>query len=119
VFCDEFSLQASCVCLQAAPFHPSMFGNTLEDAMELQKEKFPNSELPWIVTTLCEKMLVLGALETEGVFRVPGDIDEVNALKLVVDKFEVSDNLKDPHVPGSLLKLWFRDLYDPLIPQHY
>jgi hypothetical protein len=69
VFCDEFSLQASCVCLQAAPFHPSMFGNTLEDAMELQKEKFPNSELPWIVTTLCEKMLVLGALETEGVFR--------------------------------------------------
>jgi hypothetical protein len=104
---------------RAAPFHPSMFGNTLEDAMELQKEKFPNSELPWIVTTLCEKMLVLGALETEGVFRVPGDIDEVNALKLVVDKFEVSDNLKDPHVPGSLLKLWFRDLYDPLIPQHY
>ena len=51
--------------------------------------------------------------------RVPGDIDEVNSLKLLVDKFEMSNQVRDPHVPGSLLKLWFRDLCDPLIPQHY
>eukprot|EP00058_Branchiostoma_floridae_P010341 XP_002595829.1 hypothetical protein BRAFLDRAFT_97159 [Branchiostoma floridae] len=25
----------------------------------------------------------------------------------------------DPHVPGSLLKLWYRELYEPLIPPSY
>ncbi|XP_062504301.1 rho GTPase-activating protein 39-like isoform X2 [Corticium candelabrum] len=102
-----------------APYHPSMFGNTLEDVMELQQERFADRALPWIMTTLCAKMLELRAHETEGVFRVPGDIDEVNSLKLLVDKFEMSNQVRDPHVPGSLLKLWFRDLCDPLIPQHY
>ena len=57
------------IVLQTVPFHPSMFGNTLEDAMELQKERFPDRQLPWIVTALCDKMLTLGAHETEGVFR--------------------------------------------------
>ena len=52
--------------------------------------------------------------------RVPGDIDEVNGLKLKVDKGMLPmDNLLDPHVPASLLKLWFRELEDPLIPHAY
>ena len=49
-------------------------------------------------------------------FRVPGDIDEVNSLKVLIDKWKSPDSVKDPHIPGSLLKLWFRDLYEPLIP---
>jgi len=52
-------------------------------------------------------------------YRVPGDIDTVNALKLQIDRWETTKNLKDPHAPASLLKLWFRDLYDPLIPQRF
>ncbi len=52
--------------------------------------------------------------------RVPGDIDEVNSLKLEVDKGRLPmGNLRDPHVPASLLKLWFRELEDPLIPEEY
>lgn len=51
---------------------------------------------------------------------VPGDIDEVNALKLHVDKWrDPPVSLTDPHVPASLLKLWFRELEDPLIPENY
>lgn len=34
--------------------------------------------------------------------RVPGDIDEVNALKLQVDQWKVPTGLEDPHVPGEL-----------------
>lgn len=34
------------------------------------------------------------------VFRVPGDIDEVNALKLQVDQWRIPENLSDPNVPG-------------------
>ncbi len=53
-------------------------------------------------------------------FRVPGDIDEVNGLKLQADKGLMPlETLVDPHVPASLLKLWFRELEEPLIPEEY
>lgn len=35
-------------------------------------------------------------------FRVPGDIDEVNALKLQVDQWRIPENLSDPNVPGMV-----------------
>ena len=54
------------------------------------------------------------------IHRVPGDIDEVNGLKLQMDKGKLPlETLRDPHVPASLLKLWFRELEDPLIPEDY
>lgn len=33
--------------------------------------------------------------------RVPGDIDEVNALKLQVDQWKIPTGLEDPHIPGK------------------
>ncbi|POI19657.1 hypothetical protein CIB84_016598, partial [Bambusicola thoracicus] len=51
--------------------------------------------------------------------RVPGDIDEVNALKLQVDQWKIPTGLEDPHVPASLLKLWYRELEEPLIPHDF
>lgn len=35
------------------------------------------------------------------VSRVPGDIDEVNALKLQVDQWKIPTGLEDPHIPGT------------------
>lgn len=32
---------------------------------------------------------------------MPGDIDEVNALKLQVDQWNIPENLGDPNVPGK------------------
>uniref|UniRef100_A0A8C2TEL8 Rho GTPase activating protein 39 n=1 Tax=Coturnix japonica TaxID=93934 RepID=A0A8C2TEL8_COTJA len=52
-------------------------------------------------------------------YRVPGDIDEVNALKLQVDQWKIPTGLEDPHVPASLLKLWYRELEEPLIPPEF
>ena len=37
------------------------------------------------------------------VLRVPGDIDEVNALKLQVDQWKIPTGLEDPHIPGTAL----------------
>ncbi|UYV67332.1 ARHGAP39 [Cordylochernes scorpioides] len=96
-------------------FRPSMFGNTLEEIVGLQRGRFPNRKLPWIQTTLSDAVLRLGGTSTEGIFRVPGDIDEVNSLKARMDQWEEVD-ATDPHVPASLLKLWYRELYEPLIP---
>jgi len=57
---------------------------------------------------------------TTHTYRVPGDIDEVNSLKLHIDKWKDPPSvLADPHVPASLLKLWFRELEEPLIPENY
>lgn len=77
---------------------------------------------------------------------MPGDIDEVNALKLQVDQWRIPENLSDPNVPGevvctsviwvcacscalvltlslslpaSLMKLWYRELEEPLIPMAF
>jgi hypothetical protein len=65
--------------------------------------------------------------------RVPGDLDEVNNLKVKyekiwcsddfnlrnLNKLKILDNIEDPHLPASLLKLWYRELYEPLIPNKY
>ncbi|XP_078411051.1 rho GTPase-activating protein 39-like isoform X1 [Cetorhinus maximus] len=98
---------------------PSMFGSSLEEIMERQRERYPERKLPWVQTHLSNKVLGLGGAQVEGIFRVPGDIDEVNALKLQVDQWRIPDNLADPHIPASLLKLWYRELEEPLIPQKF
>lgn len=36
-----------------------MFGNTLEEVMHLQKERFPDRRLPWVQTILSEEVLRL------------------------------------------------------------
>ncbi|XP_058457661.1 hornerin-like isoform X3 [Malaya genurostris] len=99
-------------------FRDSMFGNTLGEVMLLQKDKFPDRQLPWIQTTLSEQVLLLNGKQTEGIFRVPADVDEVNLLKNRLDRWEFPENkgMMDAHAPASLLKLWYRELYDPLIP---
>ncbi|XP_054639660.1 rho GTPase-activating protein 39 isoform X1 [Dunckerocampus dactyliophorus] len=95
---------------------PSLFGSSLEEVMERQSELFPDRNLPWVQVQLSQYVLALGGAQTEGIFRVPGDIDEVNALKLQVDQWRIPENLSDPNVPASLMKLWYRELEEPLIP---
>ncbi|EDW84548.2 uncharacterized protein Dwil_GK13079 [Drosophila willistoni] len=100
----------------------SMFGNTLGEVMDLQKDKFPFRKLPWIQTTLSEHVLLLNGKQTEGIFRVSADVDEVNCMKNRLDRWDVPDyknTMVDAHAPASLLKLWYRELYDPLIPDAY
>ncbi|XP_030374163.1 filaggrin [Scaptodrosophila lebanonensis] len=100
----------------------SMFGNTLSEVMELQKDKFPGHKLPWIQTTLSEHVFLLNGKQTEGIFRVSADVDEVNNMKNRLDRWDVPDyknTMADAHAPASLLKLWYRELYDPLIPDAY
>nr|CAD7594996.1 unnamed protein product [Timema genevievae] len=97
-------------------FRPSMFGNTLQEVMVLQKERFPHRKLPWIQCTLSEEVLRLQGAQTEGIFRVSADVDEVNTLKSRLDHWELPADTTDAHAPASLLKLWYRELYEPLIP---
>lgn len=104
---------------KSSVFNPSMFGATLEDIMGAQAKRFPSLKLPWILPTLAESVLQHNGSSTEGIFRVPGDIDEVNSQKIKLDQLKVPTEITDPHVPASLLKLWFRELHEPLIPEQF
>ncbi|XP_065316227.1 uncharacterized protein LOC135925021 isoform X2 [Gordionus sp. m RMFG-2023] len=100
-------------------FLPSMFGNTLEEILDLQVDKCPDLKLPWVQITLSTEILRLNGHQLEGIFRIPGDIDEVNSLKSKMDQWIVPPHVTDPHIHASLLKLWYRELYEPLIPAHF
>jgi hypothetical protein len=104
-----------------APFHPSPFGETLDEIMRHPELVDESGRYPRILIFLSEAVLKLGGCKTEGIFRVPGDIEGVNALKLRVENGQYSlgveeTGINDPSVPASLLKLWLRELAEPLIP---
>jgi hypothetical protein len=45
-------------------------------------------------------------------------LDSVNALKVKCDQWQLP-SLEDAHLPASLLKLWYRELAEPLIPSMF
>ena len=96
-------------------FRPSMFGGTLQEALDMQKDRFPQRRLPWLLTVLAEQIMQLNGARTEGIFRVPADVDEVSSMKNRFDQWEVPVCV-DCHTAASLLKLWLRELYEPVIP---
>ena len=59
----------TCLPPQSAPFHPPLFGASLEEVMELQTETHPELPIPWVVTALCDVVLTLNGPKTEGIFR--------------------------------------------------
>ncbi|KAI6157402.1 hypothetical protein BKA82DRAFT_1000603 [Pisolithus tinctorius] len=101
-----------------AAFNPSTFGESLDATMRLQERNYPNEKIPIILPFLADGILALGGTKCEGIFRVPGDSDLVSELKLRIDRgYYTLENVDDPHVPASLLKLWLRELCDPLVPE--
>lgn len=54
-----------------AVFSPSMFGSALQEVMSMQKERYPDRQLPWVQTRLSEEVLALNGDQTEGIFRYP------------------------------------------------
>jgi hypothetical protein len=98
-----------------APYNPSIFGENLQEIMKMQKES--DGDIPKILPFLTEAILKLGGQKSEGIFRVPGDTEMVTELKLRLEKGNYSlEGITDTMVPASLLKLWLRELDNPLIP---
>ncbi|KAI8899150.1 Rho GTPase activation protein [Globomyces pollinis-pini] len=105
-------------CLQA-PFKNSVFGDTLERIMERQA-KDTDQDLPVVLTFLVDNIVKLEGHRSEGIFRVPGDAEGVSDLRCRIEKNDYNfDHITDPNIPSSLLKLWLRELEEPLIPAEY
>ena len=66
-----------------AAFTLSLFGETLDDIMEQQRESeadYAGLVIPKILQFLAESLLALEGTTSEGIFRVPGDVDKVGLL---------------------------------------
>ncbi|KFH68579.1 hypothetical protein MVEG_05389 [Podila verticillata NRRL 6337] len=105
---------------QEAAFRPSVFEATLERLMGRQMAaggEWAAWRVPRLMVFLKESVINLGGLHTEGIFRISGDLGAVAELRARIElgNYDIS-GISDPHVPCSLLRLWIRDLPEPVIP---
>jgi hypothetical protein len=84
----------------------------------LQQRTYPQQKVPIILPFLADGILALGGTKAEGIFRIPGDSEGVSELKLRIDKGHYNlEGVEDPYILASLMKLWLRELCDPLVPE--
>ena len=76
--------------------------------------------IPRILPAVIECLNRLNAHRSEGIFRVPGEAEGVSDMRCRIDKSDYNfEDITDPNVAASLLKLWLRELSEPLIPTNF
>ncbi|KAL6070955.1 Rho GTPase activating protein 39 [Balamuthia mandrillaris] len=99
---------------------PNVFNVTLDDMMARQNSIKPGGAVPFIMEVLIKAVLDQNGKQTEGVFRVPTSLTDLQSLRDQFDNGDYSTGaLQDPHLPACLLKLWLRELPEALIPAAY
>ncbi|GBL83980.1 SLIT-ROBO Rho GTPase-activating protein 1 [Araneus ventricosus] len=96
---------------------PKLFGGSLEEYLEAT-----NQEIPLIIRS-CIRVINLYGLHHQGIFRVSGSQVEINNFKETFERGEdpladVSD-ASDINSVGGVLKLYLRELREPLFPIFY
>ncbi|KAF4085423.1 hypothetical protein AMELA_G00118170 [Ameiurus melas] len=99
-----------------APLGGGIFGQGLEDTVQYEK-KFGVRLAPLLVEQ-CVNFIREQGLDEEGLFRMPG---QANLVKELQDAFDCGekpqfDSNTDVHTVASLLKLYLRELPEPVIP---
>uniref|UniRef100_UPI0037E9B3F8 rho GTPase-activating protein 22 isoform X2 n=1 Tax=Semicossyphus pulcher TaxID=241346 RepID=UPI0037E9B3F8 len=100
-----------------APLGGGVFGQHLEETMLYEAQCGPQRPVPVLVEQ-CVCFIREHGLEEEGLFRSPGQTNHVRELQDAFDRGEkpVFDSTTDVHTVASLLKLYIRELPEPIIP---
>ncbi|CAL9682115.1 unnamed protein product [Knipowitschia caucasica] len=101
-----------------APFGGGIFGQRLEETVRYER-RFGNKLAPMLVEQ-CVAFIRQRGLQEEGLFRLPGQANLVKELQEAFDCGEKPsfDGNTDVHTVASLLKLYLRELPEPVIPFH-
>ncbi|XP_072523045.1 rho GTPase-activating protein 22 [Salminus brasiliensis] len=99
-----------------APFGGGIFGQRLEDTVQYEKKFGPR--LAPLLVEQCVDFIRDQGLDEEGLFRMPG---QANLVKELQDAFDCGDKPQfdsntDVHTVASLLKLYLRELPEPVVP---
>lgn len=93
---------------------PRLFGGKLTEYISATKQ-----EIPPIITSCIKAINRLG-LHNQGIFRIPGSQLEINQFKESFEKGEdplITVNPREMNSVAGVLKLYLRELKDPLFPR--
>ncbi|XP_077353583.1 rho GTPase-activating protein 24 isoform X1 [Festucalex cinctus] len=101
-----------------APFGGGIFGQKLEETVRYER-RYGNKMAPMLVEQ-CADFIRQRGLREEGLFRLPGQANLVKELQEAFDCGEkpLFDCNTDVHTVASLLKLYLRELPEPVVPFH-
>lgn len=90
------------------------FGCYLDHAVGSEQPRIP----PFVRRCVASIESTEENLKTDGLYRASGNLSQVQKIRLQVDQnnFSVIDLEEDVHVLTGALKLFFRELKEPLIP---
>ncbi|XP_019639383.1 PREDICTED: rho GTPase-activating protein 24-like [Branchiostoma belcheri] len=100
-----------------APYGGGIFGQSLEETMRYER-RYGNRSVPVIIEQTAAYIRKHGMAQ-EGLFRLPGSLTEVKELQDVYDRGERPDFEElqaDVDSVASLLKLYLRELPEPVVP---
>ncbi|RVE59325.1 hypothetical protein OJAV_G00187250 [Oryzias javanicus] len=99
-----------------APFGGGIFGQRLEDTVQYERKFGPR--LAPLLVEQCVDFIRDRGLNEEGLFRMPGQANLVKELQEAFDCGDkpLFDSNTDVHTVASLLKLYLRELPEPVIP---
>jgi hypothetical protein len=91
------------------------FGSSIYEQIWNQRRSVRKLPIPYIVHHMAELMLRKGCEQTEGLFRLPGNLKNVDEMAALTNAGRDAITPAPMNDIASLFKKWFRDLPDPVV----